>query len=163
VRWDSKYDMLLSIYDNYAQLREMALEDETIYNSMRGIKLNLLEEMLHLLKPFKFLRENLCKELSPSIHLIIPIKQKLLTHCIVNENDSEVIKELKLRFCENIQCDYHITVLHKCATFLVPALKDNEELLCSDDVDEIFEELLNLGNFCVKEMIVEITEIDSIH
>ncbi len=94
VRWDSKHEMLRSIAENYQNLVLKGENNKTVEDLISGIEENLLKELISLLKPFHSLRTTLCRDTSPTFHLVLPTKQKLLKFCANTINDSEVIEKV---------------------------------------------------------------------
>ncbi len=74
VRWDSKLIMLESIKQNYSQLSTLAQNNLTLFNFLENITESLLTALINLLTPFFTQRLALCKEYSPTFHLVLLLK-----------------------------------------------------------------------------------------
>jgi hypothetical protein len=93
------------------------------------------------LKPFYELRLALCKENTPTLHLVLPTKQKVLLLCNPSELDSEIIKTLKSIYKQNIQKYIKITELHIMSTVLYPPLRELKNLSAIEQKTQILSKL----------------------
>jgi hypothetical protein len=172
--------MLRSIAENYQNLVLKGENNKTVEDLISGIEENLLKELISLLKPFHSLRTTLCRDTSPTFHLVLPTKQKLLKFCANTINDSEVIEkvlkvfivrfqlinkifQLKGKLSQNINKYYKLNDLHFVATMLFPSCKHlnnlatNEEKLKTKQLLNDMSDRISLQN----EITTTITEINN--
>ncbi len=102
--------------------------------------------MINLLTPFFTQTLALCKESSPTFHLVIsPTKKSLLKHCQIKDSDSIIIKFLKEKSSENLNKYLKTTVTHFAATMLYPACKSLKNLANEDEKRAAIQLLKNLA------------------
>ena len=142
IRWDSRVEMLESIKDNYECLILMAENKDKIMDLIMHIEESLLTQLINTLKPLRDSRIELCSETSPTVHLVLPTKVKLLEHLNGDLNDHPSIIYLKERLRNSIKWDFPITDIHKCATLLTPIVKSLQRLLNDSEIRKIHKYLI---------------------
>jgi hypothetical protein len=144
IRWDSKYLMLESIHKNLSHIKEIAINNRKIFELLIKLDENVLLELITFLKPFYDLRQTLCKENSPTLHLVLPTKQKMISLCIANQLDSQYMKSLKLIYSNNIEKYFKVNNLHKISTILYPPLRELKCLLSIEEKHRLISKLSDL-------------------
>ncbi len=85
--------------------------------------LKIIKPLVEILENFNTATELLSYNEKPTLNLVLPLRQKLLTICEINENDIMEIKAFKSVLKCNIEKYYKISDIHKIATFLDPNKK----------------------------------------
>lgn len=146
IRWDSKYLMLESVQKNFTEIKQLALNNQKIYELIAGIDEKILCELIIFLKQFFELRLTLCRDNIPTIHLVLPTKQKMFLLCNDLEVDSKYIKTLKSIYKSNIEKYFKISDLHKISTVLFPPLRHLNHLVSNEEKTNLLKILSNLIN-----------------
>lgn len=161
IRWDSKYLMLDSIQKNLSEIKNISLNNRKVYELVMKIDDTILCQLIVFLKPFYELRLALCKENTPTLHLVLPTKQKMLLLCNPSELDSEIIKTLKSIYKQNIQKYIKITELHIMSTVLYPPLRELKNLSAIEQKTQILSKLSQLLNEIKTTEITRAEEIET--
>jgi hypothetical protein len=104
-----------------------------LFNYLENTNESLLTALINLLTPFFTQRLALCKESSPTFHLVLPTKKSFLKHCQTKDSDSIIIKSLKEKLSENLNKYSKTTETHFAATMLYPACKLLRNLANEDE------------------------------
>ncbi|RWS18183.1 uncharacterized protein B4U80_14669, partial [Leptotrombidium deliense] len=126
VRWDSTLEMVQSVNKNIASIKTLECNDKQrkeIENYLQQINESLLKKIEEILSPFKLIRQTLCEEKSPTFHLVLPSKYKLIEQCSSSLRDDLIIRTFKEKLCKNISHYFIISDYHICASFLTPRFK----------------------------------------
>jgi hypothetical protein len=99
-----------------------------LFNFLENINESLLTALVNLLTPFFTQRLALCKESSPTFHLVLPTKKFLLKHCQIKDSDYIIIKSLKEKLSENLNEYFKTTKTHFAATMHYPGCKSLRNL-----------------------------------
>jgi hypothetical protein len=84
-------DVFLDVFDKIAGVIKKHLMDDLV-----AVDKDLLEEVCSFLKLFDQAIDQLSDEERPIMHRVIPIRQLLLNHCELKNDDSDGLQELKL-------------------------------------------------------------------
>jgi hypothetical protein len=124
-RFNSKYRMLHQFMLKFENIRSYAFDNNNsnLGSLILGINMKIIKPLVEILKNFNTATELLSYNEKPTLNLVLPLKQKLLTICEVNENDIMEIKHFKSVLKSNIEKYYKISDIHKVATFLDPNKK----------------------------------------
>lgn len=131
-RWNSVYMMLKSIYDNFDEIYNLLLKKEQETRSykyvckIRCMQQSEISEVINFLKIFQQLSINLESEKEITLHKVWPTFIRLKSSLISNEDDSELIANMKKLGTEYFQkniIDFTPRMEHKLACFLHPILK----------------------------------------
>lgn len=121
-RWNSKLEMLLSVYELYEEISAILLERGEECR-LQDIHLDVLPELIKFLEPFKDACLSLEKEEKITLPLVLLWQKKLLSGCEFKPDDEDFIKDLKSRCKELIKEKYVLKDEHKLATFLCPSFR----------------------------------------
>ncbi|CAF0739060.1 unnamed protein product [Didymodactylos carnosus] len=113
-----RFDSFLKVYYELPQI----LSDEQKKNYLK-VDYDSLESLCIYLKNFYDVIEKLSYEKTPTIHLVIPYKQLLITLSIINDNDDQLIIPLKLYIAKELSNYWIVNDVHFIATTLHPNLK----------------------------------------
>ena len=159
VRWDTKYLMLDSINKNLKQIKDIALSNTKVWQIFVKIDENILKQLIEFLKPFYDMRLTLCKDNTPTLHLVLPTKCKMILLCESIDSDSNEMKKLKSIYKMNIQKYFKISIHHKIATVLYPPLKELKNLLSKEEKKESIESLAKMIDNIKTDVLTENREI----
>ncbi|XP_074518369.1 E3 SUMO-protein ligase ZBED1-like [Halichoeres trimaculatus] len=110
-RWNSSFDMLDRFLEQQAavcaslldkKLRKGAHDVQTLNES----DISAAEDLVKLLGPVKSATTIMCEEEQPTLSIIAPLKAKLLEHFSISEEDSSLLKELKLTMAGELKQRY---------------------------------------------------------
>jgi hypothetical protein len=147
IRWDTKFLMTDSIIRNYSEIKRISIDNKSVYELIVKIDEKVLKEITEFLKPFYELRQNLCKDLSPTIHLVMPTKYKLTSLCTESADyDSLYLVQLKRIYRNNIEKYITISNYHKMATILYPPLRDLKNLVTDLEKEFLKEKIIKAMN-----------------
>ena len=121
-RWNSKLEMLESVYDQFETIYNLLEERDELYR-LEDVDLQTLENLVIFLKKFKEASQCLEASKQPTLHLVIPWYKSLLMHCQINPSDHETLKQMKEVVAEKIIEKIIINDLHKLAIFFDPRMK----------------------------------------
>ncbi|CAJ0851345.1 4781_t:CDS:2, partial [Entrophospora sp. SA101] len=93
-RWNSKLEMLESVYDQFETIYNLLEERDELYR-LEDVDLQTLENLVIFLKKFKEASQCLEASKQPTLHLVIPWYKSLLMHCQINPSDHETLKQMK--------------------------------------------------------------------
>ncbi|RXG53380.1 Transposable element Hobo transposase [Armadillidium vulgare] len=143
-RWDSKFEMLKSILDQYHDIEDFVKKKKLIY--LENISKDGLEELVNFLEPFKTAIDALEYENSPTIQLVLLYRLKLCKHLKASKEDSINLKDLKERAKKYLEEEYHIFPIHKISLFLCPNFR-RLRMLNDIEREEVFESVYQQINF----------------
>lgn len=140
-RWNTVFDMLSSVNQNYVKLAQILLEKEEadkradVMGKLTIIPRTALEDMAEFLKKFKYLTKQLEHETIPTLWMVWPTVLQVEKHLADKFDDSDIIKEMKAvgrEYMEKNRFDIAPKMVHKISTVLHPLLKniamiENEE------------------------------------
>lgn len=94
-RWNTRLAMLQSVND---ALRSGKLHDILLRRNelryLNNIDSELLENLIHLLKPFDEATRHLSTDQTPTLHLVLPTKATLLRGLLIQDGDSKIVAEV---------------------------------------------------------------------
>ncbi|KAL7638099.1 UNVERIFIED_CONTAM: hypothetical protein RMT77_011724 [Armadillidium vulgare] len=143
-RWDSKFEMLKSILDQYHDIEDFVKKKKLIY--LENISKDGLEELVNFLEPFKTAIDALENENSPTIQLVLLYRLKLCKHLKASKEDSINLKNLKERSKKYLEEEYHIFPIHKISLFLCPNFR-RLRMLNDIEREEVIESVYQQINF----------------
>ena len=133
-----------------------------VYEIFSKIDYQILNQLINFLKNFYELRLNLCKDSAPTLHLVLPTKQKMLLLCNHIDNDLDIIKKLKDIYKDNIEKYMKISDMHIISTFLYPPLRSLNKLINNDIKSEIHSKISQmLSEIKITETLKEIISTDN--
>lgn len=124
-------------YDSIQNLLQERKELKYIY----CLDKNLLEAVLEFLEPFKVASEKACVDSAPTLHLVVPLVQRLTTFCS-KPDDHLSLEPMRKAALNSLSAKVRVDVLHDVASFLNPVMKglsflsgtrhfSTKELLCN--------------------------------
>ena len=127
-----------------------------------------IEDLLSVLKPFFDGTTIMSGSRYPTFSLMAPLLHKLLGVTLkIQENDSEILKNIKHSIASDLQSRYNSHSTRKClkiATFLDPQFKDLTPLFPAEEHECIYEntkaELLSVVELDDDEIDVQLEEIN---
>lgn len=150
-RWNSVYMMLHSIHENYDQIYQILSKKEQETKTYKYIcKIHCLDpsEMLNVIGFLKFFQQlsiNLESDKEITLHKVWPTFDRLRSSLNPNENDSELIADMKKlghEYFEKNMSDFKPHIEHKLACFLHPLLKGRYSTTLQDryEIEKYIEE-----------------------
>lgn len=121
-RWDTNYDMLKSIFDDYDQLLKIPETGDYIDK----INYNLLKSLVELLKPLKIIRKKFSVEDAPTFHLISVTYDRILDIMQHEDGDHQMILLMKKRIIKFLKSKFIVTPIHIVATFISPCFRSHK-------------------------------------
>ncbi|KAK9680702.1 DDE superfamily endonuclease [Popillia japonica] len=129
--------MLNSIQDVYGEIQNLLITKDEIFR-LGGLNLTALKSLTDFLNLFRECSENLSSDLYPTLNRYVLTlnryvlwEQKLIKHCKLQPDDSDLVKELKKETSAALQKRFQPQDLHYIALFLDPNFKSLKFL--SDD------------------------------
>jgi hypothetical protein len=97
-RFNSKYKMLNEFMLKLENIRSHAFENNNLNlgSLILGINMKIIKPLVQILENFNTATKLLFYNEKPTLNLVLPSRQKLLTICEINEND---IMETKVFYC----------------------------------------------------------------
>ena len=112
-----------SIWSQYDEVHEILRRNKEL-KYLYAIDKDVLSHIVSFLEHFKSASEMAYTEKHPTLHLVVPLYERLLTTvCAVNENDIEAIRILKTRARQLLPLKVRLDVIHDVAAFLNPCMK----------------------------------------
>ena len=109
-RWNSTLDMIVRIIDLLPAINIAFMDDNLKKHSSKfsftNEELQILESVVHVLKPFKDATTNLSAETTPTLPSVYPTVWKLKRELSIHENDIECIKTIKTLAKTNLEKRY---------------------------------------------------------
>jgi hypothetical protein len=140
--------MLESIHSQYEELLKLFTEKKPReLHRITSINEDLLEELLMFLKPFLEATKDLEGEKEPTLHLVVPSIKRLKFHCMVSDDDSATMANLKETAATFLDKKFTPHLLCETAVFMNPRQKSMRVLPASDRplvIDNISEQLDDL-------------------
>lgn len=130
-RWNSKLEMLESIYDQFEEITEL-LSDRDELSRIENIDKNTLQILINFLKKFREASDFLEGSKYPTIHMVIPWYKILMEHCKVNISDNDTLTQIKSVVEQIMLNKLKIENIHKIAIFFNPKMKQLKILDQSD-------------------------------
>jgi len=121
-RWNSAYDMICSFIDVFPELA-CVITDKDRKSILSKIDFDELLAFAKYLKYFVDVTELLSAEKTPTIHLVLPFKQRLINLSKSDENDLESIQKFKKYFENQIPGYWELDDIHYVASVLHPNMK----------------------------------------
>ncbi|KAI1297430.1 hypothetical protein HDE_04565 [Halotydeus destructor] len=108
VRWDSKYTMLLSVYEMKDELLQLAITRPCLMDMIDTLNWDLLKGLIDVLKHLFVWRSRLRDEKKPSFHLIALCEAELKREFKLAWKDHPAIRALKEYLLKYLQSDMSI-------------------------------------------------------
>uniref|UniRef100_A0A3B3BG73 BED-type domain-containing protein n=1 Tax=Oryzias melastigma TaxID=30732 RepID=A0A3B3BG73_ORYME len=155
-RWNTRLAMLQSVND---ALRSGKLHDILLRRNelryLNNIDSELLENLIHLLKPFDEATRHLSTDQTPTLHLVLPTKATLLRGLLIQDGDSKIVAELKEKLAQAVEIKFKVHLYHKVATALSPSLRTFlKKTLNGEEYEEVISTLTTFTETTGKEKTV---------
>ncbi|XP_026112867.1 zinc finger BED domain-containing protein 4-like [Carassius auratus] len=152
-RWNTVHDML-ERYTEQQPAIYSALLDKSFKLSVKNVTMlndseqKLAEELIQVLTPLKTVTALMSSETTPTISMILPLKEMILKSMSPGDQDSGTVKEAKAAIINDLAKRYTDPNLHDClqiATALdprfksLPYLEDSRDKLYRNIIHEILE------------------------
>jgi len=134
-RWNSVLTMLQSVNDNKAKLRTVASDaksNRNLFRLLSDLDDDLLQTVIAVLVPFESATKVLSADKTPTLHLVLPTRYKLLQHLTKSSADTAVIADLKQRLSQLVHKHFVVGEVHAAAALLDPRLKNKEGLISEE-------------------------------
>ena len=131
--------MIHSFISVYSELPGV-IKDEEQKQKFALIDYDVLLEFIVYFKQFVDVTEALSSDTYPTIHLMLPLKQRLVNLSKPNASDAPAIAALKRYMCRQITSYWKFEDVHLIAAILHPNLKHLD--ICPNDQDKCYR-LLN--------------------
>jgi hypothetical protein len=128
-RWNSAYDMLSCFIEVFPELNHV-ITDKDRKTIFVGIDFDELLAFAKYLKYFVEVTELLSAEKTPTIHQVLPFKQRLINLSKPDENDPQSMKNFKKYFEDQIPTYWELDDVHYMAAALHPNTKHLQ--ICSN-------------------------------
>jgi hypothetical protein len=123
-RFNSIYLMLKIFVEVYDNLKEFLVIDRKLQSDLLLIDEDIIKELVPLLEIFDKTTLIVSQNSSPTIHLVIQLKRRLLSLLKSEEKDSQALNELKAMLTINVEKYLKIQFIHKLALIFDPKRKD---------------------------------------
>ncbi|CAF3375517.1 unnamed protein product [Rotaria sp. Silwood2] len=121
-RWNSAYEMISSFINVFPELN-CVITDKDRKSILSRIDFDELLAFAKYLKYFVDVTELLSSENTPTIHLVLLLKQRLINLSQSNENDHESLQKFKKYFEDQIPTYWEVDDVHYIAAVLHPNMK----------------------------------------
>jgi hypothetical protein len=124
-RWNSQFFMLQSLLSNYDDVMQI-LEQEKQFDKLEhlsSVSKTDLTSTINFLHDFHTATVQLSKSQEPTLFLVWPVLDRLMSACETKPSDSEMICGLKSSFKQSLTEKYVIHPMHRMAAVLCPAFK----------------------------------------
>ena len=124
--------MMKSISPNLDALKQigaLANANRNLRRILADLNEPLLLAVIEILLQFDTATKRLSTDISPTIHLVIATKYRLTGYLTHDENDTEVIIELKKHLLCQLDQYFKINTLHTEAALLYLPIKNNTSLI----------------------------------
>jgi hypothetical protein len=123
-RFNSKYHMINAFIDVYENLKEFAKVDKDLVLEVLSIDEAVLKDIIPIFKIFDTSTLILSQNNSPTIHLVIQIKRRIISNLKSITSDSEIISDLKKILTTNVEKFMKIHFIHNFALIFDPKRRD---------------------------------------
>lgn len=130
-RWNSKLEMLKSIYNQYDAISDILSERDELHR-IEKIDQNILQVLVNFLEKFKEASDFLEGSNYPTLHTVIPWYKTLMDYCKVNISDNDITIIIKSVVEQIMLNKLKIENIHKIAVFFDPRMKQLKILEQSD-------------------------------
>lgn len=157
-RWNSIYVMMKSISKNLPDLKHV--EDRQLQKNLMDINDNLLINVIKVLEHLDTATRLLSADKMPTLHLVVPVRVRLIKNLSIMADDTESIKALKIELIKQLEKYYKSNDLHITAALMDPRLKNNVGIMSP----EVQERVLPNIRHMIKELppnYVSMTNMDS--
>ncbi|CAF4921023.1 unnamed protein product [Rotaria sp. Silwood1] len=137
IKWNSAYSMLSSFINVHPELN-MVINDKAQKLTFAQIDYDELISFAKYLKYFVDVTEMLSAEKTPTISLVLPLKQRLINISKPNPTDPESIMKFKKYFENKIPTYWEIDDIHFIGTVLHPKFK-HLQILSNKDKKKAYE------------------------
>lgn len=163
-RWNTVYYMLESILKNFTEINNI-LQQKSEINRITFINANynIIKEIVSFLNHFEKISTKIEGSSYPTLHFVIPSIEFLKKCCSIKDQDSEILRDLKLKVTQYIKNIWikNISYLHEAATFLFPPTNklNNFNLTKRIEIKEKCSQLINIS--AVENLINETPTVSS--
>ena len=120
-RWNSLLAMLRSVVDAIEQMTTLpAFKPREVAELVSECNATTLQGLVDLLAPLDEATNHLSGQAYPTLHLVVPTKEKLKRHLKVAATDDYTIKLLKARLQQSLEAKFNINGSHLMAAMLWP-------------------------------------------
>ena len=104
-RWNSTFDSLERFIEQQSAIYAVLADKDhrSLLSQLERTDEQEVENMITVLKPMKTLTTFISGETSPSASVILPIKEMIQKNCLVREDDSNLIKQMKNAIWEDFK------------------------------------------------------------
>lgn len=135
-RWNSNYDMLLSVLKNWDEVVDL-LEKQNASEKLMDLDHVTIRLLVDFLQPFKIATTEVEASLRPTLYLVQLWSQIISQHLTDKPTDDHLISEMKEAGRNYyLHIDQSITMYHKYAVFMHPLFKSLKSF-SSMETDEI--------------------------
>ena len=111
-RWNSSFDMLERYVEQQAAVQAVFLSKDIKKNvkdivTLSDDDVSDIENVLKVLEPIKMVTTILCEEEHPTVSMIHPLQERLLTFLEVREEDTTLVKSVKLAISSDLRERYN--------------------------------------------------------
>lgn len=157
-RWNSKYDMLVSVYEQRVDIFGDPVLDDFL-KTKYDLDFDLMYELILVLKIFKEASDDLERDATVTMPNVVLWYHKIKKYLSeLNPDSSASISLLKERTLNFLERKFLLTMEHKIATFLSPQFKklkmltDQEKIEVTEEIKIKIEFIKNDAN-CTQEII----------
>lgn len=149
-RWNTVYYMLESILKNFTEINNILQQKNEISRiTFINANYNVIKELVDFLNHFQKISTKIEGSSYPTVHFVIPSIEFLKKCCSIKEQDSEILRDLKLKVNQYIKDIWlhNISYIHEVATFLFPPTNklNNFNLTKRIEIKEKCHQLMNIS------------------
>lgn len=110
-RWNSSYDMASRYLEQQPAIYATLASKEIKKNAkdivtLTDLDIEQIERLVEVLEPLKTMTTLMCEEKSPTVSMIHPLREKLLTHLQGQDTDTVMISQVKTAIREDVLSRY---------------------------------------------------------
>ncbi|CAM4502813.1 unnamed protein product [Leuciscus chuanchicus] len=148
-RWNTSHDMLSRYVEQQPAIYSALTMDKNLRSHVTAIAMltdgeqKMAEQLIEVLKPLKTVTTLMSSETTPTISMILPLKEMILKSMVPGDEDSTVIKEAKEAIAHDLDRRYTNPDLQKYlqkATALDPRFK-SQPSLDESSLDRLYKDL----------------------
>ena len=145
-RWNSLLAMVRSVVDSLEQMRShAAFQSQDVVELIDALNPTLLRRLVSVLSPLETATEKLSGEQYPTLHLVVPTKERLQRALALESGDDGVTRALKKRLSRLVDEKFTIKDQHLVATMLWPPFRRLEQFrgtVSAEDREQAVEDLV---------------------
>ncbi|XP_077095961.1 E3 SUMO-protein ligase ZBED1-like [Siphateles boraxobius] len=149
-RWNTSHDMLSRYVEQQPAIYSALTMDKNLMSHVTGIAMltdgeqKMAEQLIEVLKPLKTVTTLMSSETTPTISMILPLKEMILKSMVPGDEDSTVIKEAKEAIAQDLDrrryTDPDLQEYLQKATALDPKFK-SQPSLDESSLDRLYKDL----------------------